>query len=363
MTATLVMTLCLLHSADKAPAPQLEWKELAPLPDRIGFAGMYAGVSGGALIAAGGANFPGKPIWENGTKVWYDTIYVLDRPDGKWQVAKDKLPRPLGYGVSVNHDDALLCIGGGDAERHYTEVVALRWKNGRIEREPWPSIPKPAAHHCGAIVGKTIFVAGGLETPSATEAMRNFWALDLSVPLPKRRWQELSSWPGPERHQAVVASLKGSLFLFSGIRLIKDDAGKPLRVFPYLEDAYRFDPVAADPGVVAPISGKWARLADMPKGTAAAPNPAVSLEPSSIVILGGIDGSAGAADPRTFPAFPDTTLVYDVESNAWKNGEPMPAGSSRVTVPSTVWNDGWVVVSGENAPSRRSPKVYFVKRK
>src|ERR1051326_3509891 len=38
----------------------LDWKELPALPDREGFATPFAGVSGGALIVAGGANFPVK---------------------------------------------------------------------------------------------------------------------------------------------------------------------------------------------------------------------------------------------------------------------------------------------------------------
>ena len=41
----------------------LEWKQLADLPDVEGFAGSYAGVSNGALIVCGGANFPEKPLW------------------------------------------------------------------------------------------------------------------------------------------------------------------------------------------------------------------------------------------------------------------------------------------------------------
>ena len=44
----------------------LEWKQLADLPDVEGFAGSYAGVSNGALLVCGGANFPEKPLWEGG---------------------------------------------------------------------------------------------------------------------------------------------------------------------------------------------------------------------------------------------------------------------------------------------------------
>src|SRR4051794_34706734 len=98
-----------------------EWRRLPSLPDKEGFAGMFAGVSGGALVVAGGANFPGKKPWEGGKKVWYDTVYVLEQPGGEWKVG-GRLPRPLGYGVSVTHGGAVICVGGSDAERHYAEV-------------------------------------------------------------------------------------------------------------------------------------------------------------------------------------------------------------------------------------------------
>ncbi|MCA9744200.1 sodium transporter, partial [candidate division KSB1 bacterium] len=64
------------------------WDELPPLPDSEGFAGMYAGVSNGAVIVAGGANFPDGRPWEGGQKVWYDRIFVLEEPNGQWQVAQ-----------------------------------------------------------------------------------------------------------------------------------------------------------------------------------------------------------------------------------------------------------------------------------
>ena len=36
------------------------WDSLSSIPDREGMAGMFAGVSGGALFCMGGANFPDK---------------------------------------------------------------------------------------------------------------------------------------------------------------------------------------------------------------------------------------------------------------------------------------------------------------
>ena len=63
----------------------LRWTKLPPLPDRHGFAGAFAGVSNGALLVAGGANFPDKAVWEGGKKFWSDKIFVLEKPDGEWR--------------------------------------------------------------------------------------------------------------------------------------------------------------------------------------------------------------------------------------------------------------------------------------
>src|SRR3954465_13712882 len=102
------------------------WSKLPAIPDREGFAGSFAGVSGDALIVAGGANFPDKKPWEAGKKVWHDAAYVLDRPDGRWKLA-GRLPRPLAYGVCVTHGGGVVCAGGGDAERQDADVFRLTW--------------------------------------------------------------------------------------------------------------------------------------------------------------------------------------------------------------------------------------------
>ena len=142
--------------ATETGRPLVTWEELPPLPDKEGFAGMFAGASNGALIAAGGANFPVKPPWEDGKKVWYDAIYVLEKPDGKWRAAAQKLPRPLAYGVCVTHNDMVVCIGGGDAAKHYADAFALKRAGGRIETVPLPPLPRPCAQTCGALMGSVV---------------------------------------------------------------------------------------------------------------------------------------------------------------------------------------------------------------
>ncbi|MEI9893289.1 MAG: hypothetical protein WDN28_05140 [Chthoniobacter sp.] len=211
-------------SAQIAASPQMDWEKLPPIPDREGFAGPFAGVTGGALLVAGGANIPGDKWADPFVKKWYDSIFILERPDAKWR-AGGKLPRPLGYGVSISADDGVICLGGSDSTRHYADAFALHWKNGELKRKALPSLPMACANACGALVGRTIYMAGGIETPLATTALHSFWALDLDAPEPL--WHELAPWPGPERMLAVAGALEGAFYLFSGAKLTAGDDGKP----------------------------------------------------------------------------------------------------------------------------------------
>ena len=116
------------------------WSQAKAVPDSDGFAGSYAGVSNGALLIAGGANFPGggRP-WSGGVKMWHDRIFVLATPHREWKEA-GRLPRAMGYGVSLTYGDGVVCLGGGDAERNYADAFILRYTGGRVEIVPLPAI-------------------------------------------------------------------------------------------------------------------------------------------------------------------------------------------------------------------------------
>src|SRR5688572_23974325 len=116
----------------------LAWRDLPPVPDPVGFAGSFAGTSGGALLVAGGANFPDRKPWEGGTKVWSDRIFVLDDPAGQWKELPDRLERPLGYGVSISTPDGVVLLGGSNAAGHYADVVQLQYADGKLTRTTLP---------------------------------------------------------------------------------------------------------------------------------------------------------------------------------------------------------------------------------
>ncbi len=327
------------------PTVLYSWSRLPDLPDSIGVAGACAGVSGDALIIAGGAQFP-VSLFEGGEKVWTDRVYVLQKEEGgvySWH-QEPTLEKPLGYAVSVTWGDEVICVGGGNAQEHFTDVFSLRWHEGIVERRSLPALPAPAAFWAGALVDNTIFVAGGLHAPDDSAATKNFWAINLSDVEP--RWEILDPWPGPARSNPIAAAHDGSFYLFSGVERTPDgQGGLSLR---FLADAYRFHP---DQG--------WEQLADLPHAVAAAPSPAATFGPSHLLIFGGNDG----ADVHRVqelqdrhPGFRRDILAYHIITDTWVTMDSLPA--AHVTTPVVQWGNDVVIPSGEIRPGTRSPAVY-----
>lgn len=321
----------------------LEWRTLPPLPDARSFAGMFAGVADDALLVAGGANFPDAMPWDGGAKFWHDRVWVLEKPDGAWREA-GRLPRPLGYGVAVSTKRGVLCIGGGDAERHHADCFYLSWKNGRLETEAAPPLPRPLANMAGALLGDTVYLIGGTGEPSATAASNALLALDLSDR--KAGWRELEPLPGPGRILPVAAVQAQALFVISGAALAPDAAGKPQRT--YLKDTWRYEPARG-----------WRRMADLPRPAVAAPSPAPAVGVSHFFVIGGDDGSLADFEPKSeHPGFSREILGYDTVTNTWADFDPLPESIvPPVTVPVVKWGGSFVLPGGEIRPAVRTPQV------
>ena len=202
----------------------LDWKPLAELPPvgeqtvSLGVAGPYVGTHNNALIVAGGANFP-KPYWGE-DKVWHDDIWVLEE-SGDWTPG-GSLPRPLGYGASLSLPQGVLCIGGNDAERTYSDAFLLKWdpNTKTVQQENLPNLPTTIAYTMAAAVTNKVYVIGGTVTNDLDSAINRIWTLDIENP--SDGWEEKSGWPGPERGFQVVMTQNNGyedrIFLFSGRR-------------------------------------------------------------------------------------------------------------------------------------------------
>jgi N-acetylneuraminic acid mutarotase len=316
-----------------------EWTQLPSLPDAEGFAGSFAGVSNGALLVAGGTNFPGKKPWQGGAKVWYDTVFVLESPNAKWKTV-GKLPRRLGYGASVTYDNGLICAGGSDRDRHYADVFRLEWSHGKLKTTRLPPLPAPIANCCGAMVGDVFYIAGGLEKPDSTLVSNHAWQLNLSSK--SARWAEINTWPGSRRMLAVAAGFDGDFWLMGGVDLTTGGDGLAKR--QYLTDAFRYDP----------LSG-WKRIADLPHPVVAAPSPA-PIDKTGIYLLGGDDGFQVASPPEKHRGFGKTALRYEPTASKWSDAGTIAA--PRAALPCVFWKNAWVLPGGEVRPGIRSPEVW-----
>lgn len=359
--------LCLVFSfqsiASDTTKPYLQWSQLPAIPDQVGFAGSFAGVSNGALLVAGGSNFgAGGTPWNGGVKTWYDKIYVLEQPNGYWKEV-GKLPHPLAYGVSCTWQDGVIIAGGSDAQKHYNEVLLLRYKNGRIETENLPALPAPVANACGLIIDTKLYIAGGIVTPTATQAEKNFWVMDLAAPAAQRSWTTLSSWPGPGRMLAVAGTQEGAFYLISGASLTKQ-AGDSTVHRTFLKDAYKYIPGK---------SAGWQRIADLPQSVAAAPSPAFTTGQTHLLLFGGDNGNyfdQNAALQQKHPGFSREVWMYNSLTDSWSTignvitdkradaaGNPLASTWAPVTTTAVVWNGNLVLPGGEVRPGTRTNRV------
>jgi SSS family transporter len=353
----LLFCSCVSGLAEDGLGSLLKWEQLPPLPDPIGFAAPFAGVSNGSLVVAGGANFPDGRPWSGAQKVWHDDIFVLDEPEGSWSRV-GKLPRPVAYGISITLPDGVLCVGGGDANDHHADVYLVQYEDGQISITTYPSLPVPLAYATGVLVGKSVYIMGGQMKPDERPT-RQLWVLDLATAEPA--WKELDTLPGHPRMLAVAGTLGGKLYVFGGTDLVPDPENQGL-TRRYLNDSWRYDPLHG-----------WQPLTDLPESRVAAPSPAPSLGMGHLLVIGGDNGSMAnrmAELKDQHPGFSAEVLAYHTVTETWTSAGTVPvdigpdpannpgAGTwAPVTVPVVEWNGKFVIPAGEIRPGVRTTRV------
>lgn len=327
----------------------LDWQSLPDLPDALGVAGPFAGVTGDALLVAGGAHFP-HPVWDN-SKQWSDRVFVLTRSGEAYAWTETStLPRPIGYGASITIPEGVLCMGGNDADQTFDDVYLLSWNPStkELSMEDFPSLPTPCAFGQAALIGKTIYLAGGQQGASLESAMNNFWSLNLENRDDPElfKWKQLPAWPGTGRaFNLTLAQHNGyhdCIYVLSGRRQQGDQV-------EFLKDVWEF----------TPGTSQWRPRSDVPRCVMAAPG--VSIGQSHLFVFGGADGSLFfKADELKdeHPGFPKESFAYHTITDTWTLLGTSPA--NHVTTTAVKWRDRIVIPSGEVRPRIRSPKIWSV---
>jgi len=409
VTVLLLGVLCTnAAGTSQEPAKVFEWSQLADLPpspgqdQQIGVAGPFAGTSQGVLILAGGANFPAGVPWRvtsdgwNSPKIYHDTIYALVKKDGshQWVPQDVKLPHPIAYGLSIQDDGGLICVGGEwqthtrdetrktwVSERSISDsVFLLRWnaetESVEVDSTLFPTLPVPLTNMAGARIGGTIYVLGG---DSGVGATRQVWALNLAPDSDGQAlaWERLADFPGAPRTHAVAAvqfdGVRDCLYVFSGRNRLDGH-------FQILTDAWKYDPGPKTWTALGPI-----QLPDeTPRSVMAGAGMASGA--NHILVFGGDtgeaflereevlpsqiqralqDGDTGTADRLTqqrnelydnHAGFSADVLAFHTVTNTWAKVSAMPVHPP-VTTTAVKWNGDIVLPSGEIRPGIRSSRV------
>ncbi|MFW6100433.1 MAG: sodium:solute symporter family transporter [Bacteroidota bacterium] len=341
----------------------LNWEELPELPpvsgqsNNYGVAGAFSGIHNGALIVAGGANFP-EPRWES-NKEWHSDIWVLPlgEENNGWMNAGN-LNHPVAYGSSVMTEYGLLCMGGNSRDSVYREVFLLQWnpEEKRIARIDLPSLPEPCAYGDAAYFEDKVYLAGGSSGHDPATAMKNFWMLDISDLTGSgldTEWKELPPWPGPPRvHNITTTQHNGQdqcIYVVSGRRMRNGN-------LHFMKDLYEFNPRKYFAGTE---ENYWKKKKEAPVPLNAAP--AAPIGQSHIFMFGGATGELfDKADSLKddHPGFPQNIWSYHTITNSWVKAGESPV--NMVTTNAMKWNESVIIPGGEIRPRTRTPENYRI---
>lgn len=337
----------LAAAAESDAGVTLEWLRVADLPDPLGRKGMFAGVSEGHVVLAGGSNFP-VPQREGGAKRFHREIWVRPveaAPTDAWRKVATELPNALGEGASVTTRAGVVCLGGHDGTSAVATAFLLTYeaRTRDVRRVELPPLPMRAAGLAAEELEGRVYAAGGMGT---REPLRGFWRLNVAAAVKEpalARWEALPPLRGAARQGAFLVAVRTAV----GARLVFGGgiAGPARSQADYLRDVSVFDFSAM----------RWRRGATMPRG--AIGGAAVALESGRMLLLGGSDGHDFERMRELGERYrlPTDVLLYDVVSDRWSTAGTMPLGLSAPAV--VKLPTGWLVAGGEYAPALRTAQV------
>ena len=346
--------LCFIGRAEgETQRPEkITWEELPVIPNSPGLSGAFAGVSNGALIVAGGSNFPQTPEGKAESRFWYADIYVLsDAEQEGWQTGFS-LKEPLAYGASVISSQSLILIGGSNAEGNHKQVTQITWEaaSRKINQVSLPPLPQALSFVGAAEMDEIVYVAGVQIVGERSELINIFWSLNLNNL--EAGWESLKPWEGPVRKSAVVVGqntgYRKNLYIIGGEAQIEDEKGEIQT--RQLTDGYRY----------SLTNEKWERITDAPHPLTAAPG--IAYGQSHVLIFGGkTDNNTGmnlSTKGDDHPLYSHDLLVYHTITDTWLIQAEIPLGV--VSAEAVSWGEGIVLTGGETEPGTMTPKVQLM---
>lgn len=342
-----------------------------------GVSAAYAALLDGKLIVAGGCNFPDKPPYEGGAKIYYDEILMIDTLNPQaWSVI-GKLPEAAAYGVSVQLDNSALWIGGNGASKSYNDVYRVSLDNDTVVLDTLPQLPAAFDNFAGCAVNNLVFVGGGNESGKASNSVYTIRLDQDSV------WTKLPDFPGEPRVQPVMAALEidGNEYLYLLGGIFGGDADRKPMV---ATDVLRYS-VAG--GSWEKVAGQFDPISQRPFSLGGAT--AMAIENRYILAIGGVnydiflDALASIhkntfdktisdnerkerakafslnymTQPIDYYKFNKEYRLFDTETNIWST---LDVSENGARAGATLLPDGrtFYAVQGELKPGVRTPETW-----
>lgn len=182
---------------------------------------------GGAIVAdtfyAYGGNYGSAHEYTNEEQS--NDLWALNLADGtEWKKVSTG-PRLQGLAM-VAHDGLLYRVGGFTAMNKSGEEQDLQSQSTVAQFNPetgvwkeFPSLPEPRSSHDAAVLGDTLYVAGGWNMPGAGKDRvwhKTAWTLDLS--RDDAQWKKIAA-PPFQRRALSLAAWNGKLFCIGGMQM------------------------------------------------------------------------------------------------------------------------------------------------
>lgn len=375
----LMITACgTFHTKSKQMKIECDTLSMIPPPQgkdmQYGLAGALSGCVGNQMIVAGGSNFEDNLPWRGGTKLYHDELYILTREKDNsltWSHSKQRLPQPMAYSANVQTDNGFISIGGEDLTKKLDLVFQLIMVRDSVRFNTLPELPYALANAGAALIGSTLFVAGGLDSYGATD-----YFLYLDLLADDMKWTNLPKLPEHLSHAVVVSQNDGNeecIFVIGG----RNKTGVTSN---FLSNIWKY----------SPSTGQWTKAGKLQLSVqdsfGLSAGTGVSFGDRWLILFGGDRGilfnktekindalSRLPTGPEkekllkekdlllsNHKGFSREILAFNTLTGVLHKVGDVP-GYSQVTTNAFWWNNRIVIPSGEIRPGIRTPLVTSIK--
>ena len=355
---------------------KISWKVIAQLPAEgnapsLGYAGMVCGVVDKYLLVGGGANFPDAMPWQGGKKMYSGNYNLLKEVNGDFSWEKNlafQLPENIAYAAQTNVPGGFVFAGGENNAGLSDKVWLIKLNDDKkVEFSALPNLPEPTTGAGLVYVNGTLIFVGG-DTQKQTS--HKIFSLDLNGK--NSSWKELGPLPQALANFSVAlvsSKNKNRVLIIGGRRktasgisqlsssvFVGDISKNTWENLPGIFDGDAITPFTATN--IFTINNRWIVLAGGDKGDVfnKIENYLVKIKNAANNNEKDILTAEKNLLTQHHTGFSTDILLFDVKKKKWSKIGNLPV-AAQVTAGSTLWNNSFIIASGEIRPGVRTPFI------